>query len=118
MDIQTDQTRGGVMVYDLIMNFGSQREYEFKLQDSDLAATSADDARRWFDRQFDELGCEPINPMGKVLIADKILGVARALGHRPFAGNDETARRFVRFAALALNRHTIRVDVPGSSIGY
>lgn len=33
---------------------------------------SSEAARAWLDRQFTEMGCEPLRPTGKVLTADKV----------------------------------------------
>ena len=60
----------------------------------------------------------PSNPVGKVLIIDKFLSVARYGGDRRFADGKDWAHDFVRNAALALGRDTIRVDVSGFSISY
>ena len=40
--------------------------------DAELAGRTPDEARRWFDKEFTDLECEPSNPVGKVLIIDKI----------------------------------------------
>ena len=62
------------MVYHIIVSFGREREYDFKFPHAELATGSPEEARRWFDKEFADLECEPSNPMGKVLIIDKILG--------------------------------------------
>ena len=51
---------------------------EFKLDMTHLAPMSMDEGRRWLDDQFIALDCEPLRPSGKVLLADKVLVVARA----------------------------------------
>lgn len=74
-------------------------------------------ARAWLDEQFTALGCEPLRPTGKVLIADKVLVVAQAAGPSRFA--DATwAHQFARSASAALGKAVVHVDVPGSSLGY
>ena len=105
------------MVNSVVVTFGPGKEYEYNLQAADLRG-SADEARRWFDKQFIELGCEPVNPVGKTLTVDKILAVASAMGNKPFADNAEEAHLFARNAMLALRRVTIRVDIPAFSIGF
>jgi transcription elongation factor GreB len=72
------------MVYHIIVSFGRERQYEFKFSHTELAAGSPEEARRWFDKEFADLECEPSNPMGKVLIIDKILNVARYGGEQRF----------------------------------
>ena len=75
-------------------------------------------ARRWFDNEFSVLECEPSNPMGKVLILDKILNVAKYGGEQRFFDGKEWAKTFARNAALALGRDTVKVDLVDFSIGY
>lgn len=98
--------------------FGKGREYDYVFQEADLSGTTDIAARQWFDSEFDALECEPSNPVGKVLIIDKILNVAKYGGEDRFAGQKEWAHRFARNTALALGRDTICVDVAGFSIGY
>jgi hypothetical protein len=101
-----------------MVTFGKDKQYEFKMSDTELAGRSTEDARRWFDREFNDLECEPSNPVGKVLIIDKILGVARYGGEVRFAEGKAWAADFARNAAVALGRDTIRVDVAAFSISY
>ncbi|MCP5268804.1 MAG: hypothetical protein H6943_07175 [Zoogloeaceae bacterium] len=106
------------MLYHVMVVFGKGKQYEFKLPDTELAGRSAEEARRWFDKEFNDLECEPSNPVGKVLIIDKILSVARYGGESRFADGKDWAQDFVRNAASALGRDTIRVDVSTFSISY
>lgn len=106
------------MVYHVTVVFGKGQEYEFKLSDADLSGRSAEEARRWFDKEFIELECEPTNPVGKVLIIDKILSVGRYGGAERFAQGKDWARDFARYTALALARDTIRVDAENFNISY
>lgn len=106
------------MVYNVKVVFGKDREYDYVFHDADLAGTTAEAARHWFDREFDTLECEPSNPVGKVLIIDKILNVAKYGGEQRFSDRKEWAQGFARNAAAALGRDTIRVDVVDFSIGY
>jgi len=106
------------MLYQVTVVFGKDKEYEFKMSDPDLAGRSAEEARRWFDKEFHDLECSPTNPVGKILIIDKILSVARYGGEARFAAGKEWARDFARYAALALGRDTIRVDLVSFTIGY
>src|SRR5262245_17634214 len=83
--VASHNSRRRQMLYQVIVVFGKDKEYEFKMSDVDLAGRSAEEARRWFDKEFADLECEPSNPVGKVLIIDKILGVARGGGEARFA---------------------------------
>ena len=106
------------MVYYVTVAFGRDREYPYKFSPEDLAESSPEAARRWFDREFSELKSDPVNPVGKVLIIDKILDVARAGGEQRFADGQNWAAKFARCTALALGREMVRVDVPAYSISY
>ena len=106
------------MVYHVIVAFARERQYEFKFTPPDLLGRSSEEARRWFDKEFADLECEPSNPMGKVLIIDKILNVARYGGEQRFIDGKDWATRFARYTALALGRDTVRIDVAAFNIGY
>jgi len=106
------------MRYQVIVSFGKDKEYSYEFSQSDLDESSADEARRWFDKEFSELKCEPTNRVGKVLIIDKILNVARSGGEQRFIDGKSWAAKFARYTALALGRDIIRVDVEALSIGY
>jgi len=90
-----------------------ERNIEVTAQDG-----SADSAREWFDATWTRLGCEPLRPSGKVLLLDKVLGVADALGYGELAQNDALMQEFSTQAALALGKPRIIVDLPGSVVGF
>ena len=74
-------------------------------------------ARAWLDRQFTELGCEPLRPTGKVLSADKVVVVAQAAGPAKFA-SDSWAQDYARAASAVLGKPVVRIDVPTLTISY
>lgn len=106
------------MFYYVTVAFGKDKEYQYKLSSEDLAESSPEEARRWFDREFSQVKMDPVNPVGKVLIIDKILDVARAGGEQRFADGQMWAANFARYAALALGRDMVRVDVAAYAISY
>ena len=106
------------MLYHVIVSFGKDKEYQFEFSPTELAESSPEEARRWFDKEFVDLKCEPSNRMGKVLIIDKILNIARYGGEQRFIDGKAWATQFARYTALALGRDTIRVDVDAFIIGY
>ena len=55
---------------------------------------------------------------GKVLLLDKVLGVADALGYDVLFTDEKEAREFAEHLALALERPRITVDLPGLTVGY
>jgi hypothetical protein len=105
------------MPYTVTVVFGAEREYEFALHDADVAATSKDQARGWLAKEFEELECTPSNPMGKVLVLDMILNVAKYGGEQRFEDRTEWARKFAVAVAAALDRPALRVDVASFVVG-
>ena len=106
------------MLYHVTVSFGKDKEYRFEFSPSDLAESSPEEARRWFDKEFTDLKCEPSSRMGKVLIIDKILNIARCGGEQRFIDGKTWATQFARYTALALGRDTIHVDLEAFTIGY
>ncbi|MFZ4536932.1 hypothetical protein [Propionivibrio sp.] len=106
------------MLYHVTVSFGKDRQYQYKFTQAELADSSPEEARRWFSIEFVDLKCEPTNPMGKLLIIDKILNVARFGGEQRFIDGKTWATQFARYTALALGRDTIHVDVEAFNIGY
>jgi hypothetical protein len=102
----------------VIVSWGEPSIYHFDLEE--VQPMPHDLARHWLDEQFTELGCDPIRPTGKVLTADKILGVAQAAGEGRFreAAHRPWAMAFARAASAALAKPVVSVDVPGQALSY
>ncbi|MET0311449.1 MAG: hypothetical protein ABW051_05315 [Burkholderiaceae bacterium] len=90
-------------------------EFSFDLEE--VQPIPHDAARVWLDEQFMLLGCEPLRPTGKLLIADKVVCVAQAAGAQRLR-DAEWSRQFARAASAALAKPVVRVDVPSMTIGY
>jgi hypothetical protein len=82
-----------------------------------VAPMARDDGRQWLDRQFTELGCEPLRPTGKVLTADKVMVVAEAAGQVKFS-DKVWAQEFARAASATLDKPVIGIDVGSMTISY
>lgn len=93
--------------------FDRNREYELIAH----AGPSREEATRWLDAQWEELECEPTNPMGKVLILDKILGIARYGGEKRFEQPGDWTKRYADAVATVLARPVVRVDVSEGVVG-
>ena len=106
------------MHQNVIVSFGKDKVYEYKLTPEDVAGHTGEQARRWFDQQFQELECDVPSPTGKVLVVDRILSVAKYAGERRFREHAEWAQQFARHAAVMLGREVIRVDADKYSIEY
>lgn len=79
---------------------------------------AAQGARDWLDETWARLGCEPFRLSGKVLLLDKILGIADSLGYTELSQNQDLAEQFAQQTALALNKPHINVDLPGRVVGF
>ena len=106
------------MHQNVIVSFGSDKRFEYKLTADDLAGYTGEQARKWFDREFQELECDVPTPMGKVLLADRILSVAKYSGEQRFRDHPDWAGHFARNAAVMMGREVIRVDVEKYTIAY
>ena len=106
------------MLYHVVISFAKDREYRYEFSSVELAEHSPEEARRWFDKEFTDLKCEPSSRMGKVLIIDKILGIARKAGEQRFIDGKAWAAQFSRYALLALARDTVRIDLAEMTISY
>ena len=102
----------------VIVSFGADTEFEYKIPIAELAGHSADSARQWFDREFVALECDVPSPIGKVLIADRVLSVAKYAGAERFREQPGWANEFARNTATMLDRDLVRVDVPNYTVGY
>ncbi len=106
------------MHHHVIVSFGKDNDLEFRFGAQDLAGTTAEQARRWFDREFVDFECDVATPVGKILLADRILAVARYAGERHFRETPDWAEQFAHNAALLLGKQLIRVDVANNTLGY
>ena len=105
------------MSHHVTVAFGDNREYEFVVPAAEAADVGRDVARSWLSGEFEELECTPTNPMGKVLVLDMVLNVAKYGGEPRFQEGGEWAHKFALMTAAALNRTAIRVDVAGFTVG-
>ncbi|HYG44020.1 MAG TPA: hypothetical protein VEA17_13955 [Bordetella sp.] len=102
---------------DVTVIFDARRTVDLSV-DVAPSPQAASDARDWFEAAWDTLGCEPLRPSGKVLLLDKVMGVADALGYDVLSTDAKESREFAQHAALALDKPRIIVDLPGLSVGY
>jgi len=79
-------------------------------------ATARERARDWLDRTYGEFGCEPTRPTGKVLLLDKILGIAEAAGEKHFQRDSAWGESYAQAVSSALDRASVQVDVEGRTV--
>lgn len=106
------------MRHHVIVSFGKDRDFEFKFSGEDVAGLSPEEARRWLEREYEALECDVATPVGKILLADRVLSIARYAGEARFRERPDWAEQFAKAAAVQLARELIRVDVPAQTIGY
>jgi hypothetical protein len=103
------------MTAELSVRFDPTNEFQFVLRDNQVVAQGP--AGKWLDEQFISLGAEPLRASGKVLLADKVLAVAKAAGPARF-GDPEWGRQFAENAIGALMRDFVHVEVDTMTITY
>lgn len=96
------------------VTFGSGETFEFV--PDNVAALAEEDARAWLAEAFDAYDCVPSNPMGKVVLVDMIVGVARAAGATHFAAGGEWPQAYARAVARLRDGEAICVDVAAFSV--
>ncbi|CDM22791.1 hypothetical protein [Castellaniella defragrans] len=101
----------------VIVIFDAHRSLELPV-DAPVDPDRAHAAREWFEQTWESLGCEPLRVSGKVLLLDKILGVADSLGYSRLSAQPELAREFAAHAVQALEKPRVTVDLPGLAIVY
>ena len=103
------------MQQEVIINLTAGQELRIDL--SHVQPMPNEEGRRWLDDQFTALDCEPLRASGKVLLADKVLVVARA-AQSQLQSDAAWRETFGRAAAAVLQRPVIRVDVPGLAVSF
>ncbi len=73
-------------------------------------------AREWLDRTYQEFGCEPARPTGKVLLLDKILSIAEAAGEKHFQRDSGWGELYAQAVTSALDRSRVEVDVEARTV--
>jgi hypothetical protein len=91
---------------------------EFEIADKEVAALEHRAAHDWLGREYEAAGCVPTNPMGKLLLADKVLSLARSRPERAFTEPDAWTQAFLRAALRAIERPVLTIDLGNNSLGY
>lgn len=104
------------MLTTIVVYFGQNSEYEFKVHEAEAQSLTRDDASHWLHEQYEALECAPRNPVGKLLLLDIILDVAKYGGETRFANDAAWAQRYALCCAAALKRDA-RIDVPNFVVG-
>ena len=90
----------------------------FELSDRDLEGLDSRTAQEWLGAEFDGAGCTPTNPVGKLLLADKILVLAKTVPPKNFENPTAWVQEYLRATACALGRPAITIDLARHALGY
>ncbi len=93
--------------------FDRHREYELIAHHT----LPREEAQRWLEEQWHALECEPSHPMGKVLILDRILGIAKYAGEQRFITQNTWAQQFAQAVVSVLERPAVRINVAENVVG-
>jgi hypothetical protein len=102
----------------LTIAFADGERLEFELHEADVARFSADAAHQWLGEEFEAAGCVPSNPMGKLLAADKVVGLAKAQPRRVFESPTAWTRDYLCAVAASLGRPVVTIDLANHTLGY
>jgi hypothetical protein len=103
------------MVSEVVVKFAPGQEIHVTVRDA--PPMSHDDGRQWLDNQYQVFDCDLQRASGKVLLADKVLAIARAAGHAQF-GDEAWARDFACATSAALSRSFVTIDVAAALVGF
>lgn len=103
------------MQSEVTVKFNEQQQ--FRISANNACQLTDEQLRAWLNQEYDEFGCEPLNPVGKVLAVDKVLCVAKAAGPSNFA-DSLWADTFAKAALAALKRPVVRIDIDAMTVGY
>ena len=91
------------------------QEFKFDLDQATPLTPQA--GREWLDAECTRLECEPLRPTGKLLLADKVMVVARDAGPQRLS-DPEWGPTFARAAAATLGKPIIHVDLASMTLAF
>lgn len=100
------------MKHQVTFIFSPDQRLEYTLNDLDLSEASIEAAQQWLYAKWEELECEPFRPSGKVLLLDRILGIAQEVGYHELNDHPALAENFAKHIAIALDSAHVTVDMP------
>lgn len=98
--------------------FSDGQEVDAEVTDAEIARFTHDSAHQWLGREFEEAGCVPSNPMGKLLAADKIVTLAKSRTRAVFQSGSPWVRDFLAATAAVLERPMVTIDLADRTLGY
>jgi hypothetical protein len=98
--------------------FADGERLEYDIADAEIARYSHDSAHEWLGREFEEAGCVPSNPVGKLLAADKIITLAKSRSRLTFENSTPWLRDYLAATAAVLDRSMVTIDLGNHTLGY
>jgi hypothetical protein len=98
--------------------FNDGQEVDAEVTDAEIARFTHHSAHEWLGREFDEAGCVPSNPMGKLLAADKIITLAKSRTRAVFESNSTWVRDYLAATAAVLEKPMITINLADHTLGY
>ena len=98
--------------------FNDGQKLEAQVTDADLARFTHGSAHEWLGREFEEAGCVPNNPMGKLLAADKIITLAKSRTRAVFESGSPWVRDYLAATAAVLERPMVTINLAEHTLGY
>jgi hypothetical protein len=102
----------------IIMLFSDGQELETLVTDAEIARYTHSSAHQWLGREFEEAGCVPSNPMGKLLAADKVLTLAKTRTRAVYESASPWVRDFFAATAAALEAPVVTINLIDHTLGY
>jgi hypothetical protein len=106
------------MACHLAVVFADGERLDYELSDADVSRFDQDAAHAWLGEEFEAAGCVPSNPVGKLLLADKIVSLAKAQSRRIFDPPTPWMKDFLAATAAALRCPVVTIDVGNHTLGY
>lgn len=98
--------------------FSDGQEMETLVTDAEIARFDHDSAHQWLGHEFEESGCVPSNPMGKLLAADKIITLAKSRTRAVFESDSPWVRSYLAATAAALGRPVVNINLVEHTLGF
>lgn len=98
--------------------FADGQRVDYEVHGAEIARFDRDGAKHWLGEQFEAAGCVPSNPMGKLLLADRIIGLAKEQPKRDFDPPSPWMKDFLAATAAALNCPVVTIDLGSDTLGF
>lgn len=102
----------------ITITFDDGQQLEALVMDEEIARFTHETAHQWLGREFEEAGCVPSNPMGKLLAADKVVTLAKTRSRAVFESGTGWVRDYFAATAAALGRSVVTINLIDNKLGY